>query len=101
MSRVPILSLVSLLFALALLLPAAPHGLVVGEHGPVGGALVRFEGGAARTDAAGRFRFPGSPGRFTAWKEGYFIAGGRSPLRLEPLPDQDNEAYEWVDPTPD
>jgi hypothetical protein len=68
---------------------------------------VRARGGAtAHSDAGGRFRLPpASAGRrLTAWKEGYFIAGGSAGdgpvLRLRPLPTQDDPAYAWVDPTP-
>lgn len=106
MRLVPVSILPLTLLALALLLPApaAPSGLVIDEHGPVRGAVVRLDGSAVstRTDASGRFRLPPSSRRFTAWKEGYFIAGSRSPfLRLEPLPSHDNEEYAWVDPRPD
>jgi hypothetical protein len=45
-------------------------------------------------------------GRLTAWKQGYLIAGSPldvEPLRLQlrPLPNEDNPAYQWVDPAPD
>src|SRR4051812_38721020 len=77
-----VVCLALILFALALLLPRhSGDGLVTDERGgPVAGALVRHKGAAAsaHTDADGRFRLPHSPAGFTAWKEGYFIAGGRS-----------------------
>ncbi len=75
---------------------------------------MRFKGDFASTltDADGWFRLspgtivPGSPGRrqLTASKENYFIVGqritSRPILRLTPLPREDHEGYEWVDPTP-
>jgi hypothetical protein len=74
---------------------------------------VRFKGttSSAVTDAVGRFRLtqganaPRSPQtRLTAWKDGYLIAGqrfsARPILRMTPLPTEDNEGYEWIDPTP-
>jgi hypothetical protein len=41
----------------------------------------------------------------TAWKQGYFIGGVAADTRpltivLTPLPTEDNEAYRWIDPTP-
>ncbi|HZT79510.1 MAG TPA: hypothetical protein VFA26_04795 [Gemmataceae bacterium] len=93
-------------------------GEVRDADGPVAGARVRVkgEGDSVLADAVGRFQLPWpadggdqprrSPGRVTAWKEGYFIGGaavGRLPLRvsLTPLPADDNEHYAWVDPAPD
>src|SRR5262249_47196873 len=73
----------------------------------VAGATVRYKGTATqtRTDAAGRFTLPrlAGPSRVTAWKEGFLIAGadrGTDPLTLalEPLPTEDNDSYEWIDP---
>src|SRR5262245_49622532 len=99
-----------ILLALALLLPVARFdrprisGRVLDEDGtPVVGAIVRVKGTAVSTsaDREGRFVLPRLTGKLTAWKDGYFIAGGRSPLRLERLPNEDNESYEWTDPTPD
>src|SRR5262245_13217468 len=89
--------------------PAARHGLtgrVEGPAGPVAGAAVRVQGTGlvTHTDAAGRFLLPfaAGPGRLTASAPGFFIAGGRlpAPLRLRPLPAEDHEGYEWVDPVP-
>src|SRR5437660_1230764 len=83
-------------------------GHVRDAAGPVPGALVRFKGepNAVRTDRDGRFALPQRPGRVTASKAGYFIAGApadQTPLilTLHPLPTQDCEAYAWVDPAPD
>ena len=62
-------------------LPPLDKGMrdrVVGPDGPVAGALVRIKGGRQHTtsDAMGHFRLPTQAGRLTAWKEGFFIAGG-------------------------
>src|SRR5262249_8208805 len=84
-------------------------GEVVSEAGPLPAALVRIKGARAQTrsDPRGRFHLPPEAlgRRVTAWKEGFFIAGGRatqSPLRLRlmPLPTADHEEYEWVSPVP-
>ncbi len=102
--------LVVLPFALGLLLlsghgpPAPLVGQVRDERGPVAGAIVRYRGCSLSTssDDSGRFVLPRRRGRLTAAKEGYFIAGGRSPLlRLQRLPHEDDEEYAWVDPTPE
>jgi hypothetical protein len=108
MRILPLVLLLVSLAALALALPVRrPPPLRAGEvrdaRGPVAGALVRCKGTlrVARTDDAGRFVLPAGSGRLTAWKEGYFIAGGRSlSLRLQSLPRDDNPDYEWIDPTP-
>src|SRR5262245_8332834 len=76
--------------------PSAPllAGQVRDAVGPVAGARIRFKGTAqsTHTDRAGRFVLPPSSRRLTAWKDGYFIAGGRSPLlHLAPLPQHDHE----------
>src|SRR5579885_2966829 len=72
-------------------------GEVRDADGPVAGARVRVkgEGDSVLADAVGRFQLPWpadggdqprrSPGRVTAWKEGYFIGGaavGRLPLQI-------------------
>src|SRR5271166_1161235 len=85
-------------------------GGVADACGPVAGARVRVQGQCqwAVTDADGRFRLAASPERrlrVTAWKEGHGIAAaptGHQPLQLTlvPLPAVDNDAYEWVAPTP-
>jgi hypothetical protein len=115
MSRSAVLLLILLLAGLASLfgdaqsLSSGPvSGVVRDEHEPLAGARVRFQGEAFSTlsDEGGRFRLPASPGarRVTAWKEGYFIAGVRVShqpiLRLTPLPREDHDGYEWVDPRP-
>jgi hypothetical protein len=102
-----LLLLAALGLALGLLSRRPPPPLLAGQvrdvDGPVAAARVRYKGTAqsTHTDHAGRFVLPRSSNRVTAWKEGYFIAGGRSPLlHLEPLPHDDHEHYAWVDPTP-
>src|SRR5262245_25914384 len=121
MRRAGGLALVLLLGLLGLLLwraatplPAEPEG-IAGEvrdaGGPVAGARVRLKGTerTAQTGADGRFLLPGpfSPSdRVTAWKDGFLISGApadRRPLllTLAPLPQDDCERYEWVDPSPD
>ncbi len=88
-------------------------GQVVAGGMPVPGARVRIKGDATSvlTDADGRFELPiafdpEAPPHVTAWKEGFYIAGGlakRQPLNIEltAIPTHDHEGYEWVDPTPD
>ncbi|MBI1915060.1 MAG: hypothetical protein HYS12_10035 [Planctomycetes bacterium] len=89
----------------------AVRGFVRDLEGPLAGARVRFQGDAVRvaTDARGNFLLPrsvNSKRRITAWKEGFLI-GGAAPndrlptLTLRPLPREDNDAYEWVEPGPD
>lgn len=102
--------LAALLAAPSLARPRTASGTVSTPTGPADGARVRFRGDSRQTltDPNGRFsltseRRPGD--RLTAWLEGYFIAGtdassGPADLRLRPLPAEDNEGYEWVDPTP-
>jgi hypothetical protein len=118
MPRPSVLLLFSLLAGLAVAL-LRPHssarsnsvpllGVVRDENGPVSGATVRIKASAisAVSNSRGGFRLPStaSDRQVTAWKDGYLIAGTRSKrrpiLRLTPLPPQDNESYEWVDPTP-
>jgi hypothetical protein len=94
--------------------PVAPPldevlGAVRDSRDPVSGARVRLKGTAisAITAADGRFRLPrGNTDRVTAWKDGYLIAGSllsNAPLdlRLVPLPEEDHDDYDWVDPSPD
>jgi nitrate/TMAO reductase-like tetraheme cytochrome c subunit len=82
-------------------------GTVRDAGGPVSGACVRFKGTdvAAVTDADGSFHLPARPGRVTAAKEGYFIAGTSSgvlplSLTLTRLPEEDHEDYRWADSHP-
>jgi hypothetical protein len=85
-------------------------GQVCDADGPVAGAVIRFKGDDAfvYTDADGRFQLPRPvlSRRIVASKDGYLIAGIRSDepaltLTLQRLPTEDNEAYAWVDPSPD
>jgi hypothetical protein len=84
------------------------HGQVLDCQMPVGGARVRFQGQcpSTSTGADGSFQLPRPAvmSRVTAWKRGFGIAGAspRHPyqLILKRLPDQDNEDYRWIDPTP-
>ncbi len=83
------------------------RGQVVAEGNPVDDARVRFKGvrDFGLTDKNGRFELRGPGERITAWKEGFFIAGGvvrdrPVHLRLRPLPREDNPDYEWVHPGP-
>ncbi len=92
--------------------PSVPRvrGIVTDDQGrPLAGARVRWKGTTqyAITDLSGQFRLPREDGRaLTVWMPGYFIAGtsaerGPGILRLRPLPGEDWDEYEWVDPTPD
>lgn len=91
-------------------------GVVVSNGKPVPNATVRWKGTphSTTTNADGQYRLPlsqipdDSESRVvTASAEGFFISGCRnwetSPSKIElvPIPSKDNEAYEWVDPTPD
>jgi hypothetical protein len=109
--RRSLLALVLLLTGVALWPSRGPAGLagrVEGPAGPLAGAVVRYQGSPVGTtsDAAGAFALPALPGarRLTAWKEGFLIGGARATagasLRLRPLPAEDHDGYEWVDPTP-
>jgi hypothetical protein len=111
-SRIAALLLVLLVFGGVIGLVLPPPGNAVSDaHGPVRGAVVRYQGQcpAVLTDARGHFKLPSVPGkggRITAWKAGYRIAAApadREPVRLHliPLPTQDNDDYVWLDPTPD
>jgi hypothetical protein len=86
---------------------AAVRGVVTDADGPLAGVRVRWKGTsvAAVTDRNGVYRLPLGHGHVTAWKNGYYITGqtaanGRLDLRLTPLPSEDHEDYEWVDPAP-
>jgi hypothetical protein len=109
MGRSGLLLLVAALaVSLALLRPplSARHGLVLGPDGPIADALVRYQGSdiRTRTDRRGLFSLPRLAGnrRITASRDGFLIGGssGHS-IHLTPLPLEDDEAYSWVDPTPD
>jgi hypothetical protein len=84
------------------------HGTVKDERGPIADALVRWQGTTTctRSDAAGRYHLPG-PRRqrpITAAQDGFLIAAGSSQaphLRLLPAPQEDDDAYAWIDPAPD
>jgi nitrate/TMAO reductase-like tetraheme cytochrome c subunit len=84
-------------------------GIVVSNEGRQPGARVRCQGEATWTitDREGRFALPAAAARkkITAAKEGFLIAGAWSddkPLRIDlrPLPTEDAEDYQWIDPTP-
>jgi hypothetical protein len=87
-------------------------GVVVSDAGPVAGARVRVQAVSSftLTDARGRFALPApskgdAPARIAAAKDGYVIGGadwngGPLRIKLDTLPEHDNSAYAWVDPTP-
>jgi hypothetical protein len=84
------------------------QGVVVDGQGPVADALVRWQGHASCTwtDAQGRFRLrgPRQTRPITAAKEGYLIASAtvdKPLLQLQPVPQDDNDDYAWIDPVPD
>lgn len=87
------------------------RGEVSDGKAPLPGAKVHYQAlpvPAESTDRRGRFTLPDMPGalRVSAWKQGYTIgtaAIGQHPLRLtlNPLPQDDNEDYAWIDPRPD
>lgn len=93
MSR--LLLLLALLAAVGLL----PQARRTGCTRP--GASVRWKGTPLRAiaDEHGFFSLPWREGRLTASAPGHFIAGPT--LRLRPLPMEDHDGYEWVDPSPD
>ncbi|HEV7221728.1 MAG TPA: carboxypeptidase regulatory-like domain-containing protein [Pirellulales bacterium] len=93
-------------------------GRVLAGGRAVVGARVRVQGQAhsTLTDEQGRFELPRlhtvSQVSLTASKPGYFIGAATLPaaaetapafaeIHLQPLPADDCERYEWVDPTPD
>jgi len=93
-------------------------GRVLAGGQAVVGARVRVQGQAhsTLTDEQGRFKLPRprtvSQVSLTASKPAYFIGAATLPstpetpaalaeIHLQPLPAEDCERYEWVDPTPD
>jgi hypothetical protein len=124
MPRCAAFVLVFLFFALTVALLAKSHpsldsivprrGIVRDESGVVSGVRIRIKGtnSSTLTDDAGRFSLSEGADvlrsqearRVTAWKDGYLIAGsrtaGRPILRLTPLPREDHDGYQWIDPTP-
>ncbi len=94
-------------FALVPLMhPIVVDGEVHDEHGPVADAIIGWQGrrDRIRSDGAGRFRLPGMSRarRLIAHEPGYRITSSLSPsLKLVPLPSDDNDAYEWIDPHKD
>jgi hypothetical protein len=109
--RLALVLLLLLLLGLAVAgaVPNVVSGRVREANDPVAGAVVRFQGTGVctHTNADGQFRLPSRRDRrVTAWKEGHLIVGAalNSPfldLRLQPLPTEDHDEYEWVDPAPD
>jgi hypothetical protein len=85
-------------------------GHVIDATGPVAGVPVRWQGERryVATDGKGRFRLPAREGEarlLTACRPGFRIAAvvaKQSPveLRLEPLPAEDDETYQWIGPHP-
>ena len=84
-------------------------GTVVGPHGAIANATVRWQthDAAVLTDCDGRFRLPcvtvanliaaSAPGHYVSTG----LASGTNPtLFLEPLPTHDDIAYSWIDPSP-
>jgi hypothetical protein len=116
--RVALLSCVACVAALgcARERPVTITGRVVSQGQPVEGARVRWQAAPNHvlTDADGQFRLPRSASipagddeptpLITAAKVGYFIAGvppaDEIEIQLSPLPEQDQEAYAWIDPAP-
>jgi hypothetical protein len=109
MGRTGLLLLVAA-FAVSLSLLRSPApavlGVVLGPDGPIADAIVRYRGSATetRSDRNGHFALPplADRHRITASRYDFLIGGtsGRS-VRLKPVPAEDDEAYSWVDPTPD
>lgn len=98
---------------------AALAGRVVSEGRAIPGARVRWKGEPTHvvTDSQGRFRLPlenrQSTGdetlaTVTAAMPGYIIAGvpwtddvDDVQIELQPIPNEDDASYSWVDPAPD
>jgi len=87
------------------------NGVVLDEHGPVPGAVVRLQTTENNTitDEEGRFTLTGlkaeEPLFITAWASGYYIVGvGATPgdeieIHLEAHSSEDNPDYEWLPST--
>jgi hypothetical protein len=109
-ARVTAAALLLLTAASAWLLRPA-MGIVYDKSRPVAGASVRFQGASdsVLTDRCGRFEPPPNlrnARRITAWRNGYGIGSapaGQNPLAIQllPLPSEDNDDYQWLDPAPD
>ncbi|MSU79931.1 MAG: hypothetical protein EXS16_17805 [Gemmataceae bacterium] len=86
-----------------LIRPVVVDGVVHDAHGPIPDATIGWQGRGerVRSDLDGRFRLPGNSGSswLVAHKPGFRITSSLSPsLHLNPLPNEDNDAYEWIDP---
>jgi hypothetical protein len=94
--------------------PSAITGRVLSNGQAIDQARVRFQTSTdfVLTDTDGRFRLPldqligaKSGAWVTAAKPGYIIAGKPAAdgmvIELKPLPENDDEHYAWIDPTPD
>ncbi len=112
MRWVGLIALGMLLILLGFFVPLRPgviRGQVESGVKRVSGAQLRLKGGdlLGTSDAAGAFALPRAAHgkRLTAWKDGFLIAGADvtrplTRLRLTPLPTEDHDGYEWVDPNP-
>jgi|GEM_PF-234760 len=83
------------------------EGAVTDANGPVADAIVRWQGtsNCTRTDSQGRYRLLGAirARALIAAKPGHPIVVGsaRQPnLHLQPIPQNDNDEYAWIDPSP-
>jgi hypothetical protein len=95
-------------------LPPSVSGVVIGDSGPLAGAIVQIQGSPDQTQTAenGMFTLNGiegtSPIVITAWSEGYYIGWSEldpnSPdwegsdaihITLRSLPQNDNSEYHW------
>ncbi len=109
MGRTGLLLLVAAFVVSLSLLPVsspALHGVVLGPDGPIADAVVRHQGTSieTRSNLHGSFTLPLRAGnrRITASRDGFLIGSSRHGLlRLSFLHLDDDEAYAWVDPTPD
>ena len=87
------------LATIPLMPPVIVEGQVRDAHGPVADAIIGWQGqrDRVRSHFDGHFRLPAIAGAspLIAYKPGYRIT---TSLRLIPLPGDDNDAYEWIDP---